>query len=104
MKKALLFLLMFCACFGLSACTRVGGTDSLDLLGELKQRNLAVTMDEFVSNAEDTVESGYIGTVRLSLVSDKNRKVERIVLTAANASDPDHRALAQTLTEIYCGV
>ncbi|HBL40955.1 MAG TPA: hypothetical protein DDY98_05030 [Ruminococcaceae bacterium] len=103
MKKALLFLLLFCVPMVFSACTRVGATDSMDLLHELEHRNVFLTADEFVSEAESTHECGYIGDVRFRLTSDQSGRVERITLTATDASDPSFSSLAKIVTEVYCG-
>ena len=91
-------------CSGLSACSRVGRADSLDLLSALEKRNITVELDEVVSGADARTESGCYHAVRLSVVSAANAKVERITLTCPDASDPDLLRLAQALTESYCAV
>ena len=97
---ALFLLIGFC----LSACSRVGKADSMDLLSALEERDIDVLLDEVVSGADTRTESGYVGAVRLSFCSDTSGKVERITLTCLNASDPVFLRLSQTLAEIYCGV
>ena len=102
MKRIVVLLLLVCLC--LPGCSRVGKADSLDLLAALKERGIDVSLDEAVSGADERTESGYVGAVRLSFRSDSSGKVERIVLTCMDASDPDFLRLSQTLTEIYCAV
>ena len=102
MKRMMVLLLLLCVC--LSGCTRVGRADSMDLLAALAQRDIDVSLDEVVSGADERTESGCVGAVRLSFRSDPGGKVERIVLTCMDASDPDFLRLSQMLTEIYCAV
>lgn len=102
MKRIVVLLLLLSVL--LSGCSRVGKADSLDLLSALAERGVDVSLDEVVSGADTLTESGCVGAVRLTFGSDKNGRVERIVLTCMDASDPDFLRLSQALTEIYCGV
>ncbi len=99
-----LFLILLLLCLGLSGCSRVGRADSLDLLAALAERDIDVSLDEVVSGADTRTESGCYHAVRVSVGSDKNGRVERIVLTGTDAADPDFLLLSQALTEIYCSV
>lgn len=99
-----LFLILLLLCVGLSGCSRVGRADSRDLLAALAERGVEVSLDEVVSGADTLTESGCVRAVRLTFDSDKTGRVERIVLTCLDASDPDFLRLSQALTESYCGV
>lgn len=81
MKRFSVLVLLLCLCaFVLCSCVRTGERDSLDFVSSMAKCGFDLTADE-ISSADEIKESYYTNDCRITVCSNENSKMYRLILT-----------------------
>lgn len=104
MKKFFVLALLLCLCsLAFSACVRTGEMDSIDFVSSMAKYGFDLSADE-ISSADGIKESYYSGDCKITVCSNENGKMYRLILTYYKDAPADFFNTAKSCIMSFSGV
>ena len=101
-KKTALSVALFLIIILFTSCTRVGERDGTDFIVNMAKYGFDLSAEEIVST-ENLKESYYVNGCKISVYSNENSKLYRLVLTYSKNAPPDYLFTAKCCIMSFCG-